>query len=144
LRQYDLRWSGLPAMNPAAHLRHLYFQTKGFHPTKSGSLGLLKADQTTHTAEILLFDRSEPCGSVWSEIRFRDEEVPFKLRAVRRAKWNTPCWPVQDLHFLIADEFSDLEGKVLEVQRMLASLIQCLRSPILASCWELAARSSRR
>jgi DNA processing protein len=24
-------------MNPAAHLRHLYFQTKGFHPTKSES-----------------------------------------------------------------------------------------------------------
>ena len=37
LQQYDLCWSGLPAMNPAAHLRHLYFQTKGFHPTKSGS-----------------------------------------------------------------------------------------------------------
>ena len=29
-----------------------------------------------------------------------------------------------DLHFLTADEFNDLEGKVLEVQRMLASLIQ--------------------
>ena len=32
----------------------------------------------------------------------------------------------KDLQFLAADEFNDLEGKVLEVQRMLASLVQRL------------------
>jgi len=41
---------------------------------------------------------------------------------------------VKDLPFLTADEFNDLEGKVLEVQRMLASLVQRLQSPILAGC----------
>ncbi len=40
----------------------------------------------------------------------------------------------KDLQFLTADEFHDLEGKVLEVQRMLASLVQRLQSPILARC----------
>jgi len=130
-------------MNPAAHLWHLYFQTKGFHPTKSGSFGLLKADQTTHTGEILLFDRSEPCGSVWSEIRFRDEEVSLSCAQFGEQSGIPPATRPR-FALLTADEFSDLEGKVLEVQRMLASLIQCLRSPILARCWELAARSSRR
>ena len=41
---------------------------------------------------------------------------------------------VKDLPFLTADEFNDLGGKVLEVQRMLASLVQRLQSPILAGC----------
>jgi len=41
---------------------------------------------------------------------------------------------VKDLQFLTADEFNDLGGKVLEVQRMLASLVQRLQSPILAGC----------
>jgi four helix bundle protein len=40
----------------------------------------------------------------------------------------------KDLVFLTADEFHDLEGKVFEVQRMLASLVQRLQSPILARC----------
>jgi four helix bundle protein len=38
----------------------------------------------------------------------------------------------KDLHLLGADEFRDLEEKVLEVQRMLASLVQRLRGPVLA------------
>ena len=40
----------------------------------------------------------------------------------------------EDLQFLTADGFHDLEGKVLEVQRMLASLVQRQQSPILARC----------
>ncbi len=35
----------------------------------------------------------------------------------------------KDLQFLPADEFNDLEQRVLEVQRMLASLVQRLRGP---------------
>ena len=38
----------------------------------------------------------------------------------------------KDLQFLGADEFNDLEGKVLEVQRMLASLVQRLQGAVLA------------
>ena len=38
----------------------------------------------------------------------------------------------KDLQLLAADEFSDLEKKVLEVQRMLASLVQRLQGPVLA------------
>jgi len=41
---------------------------------------------------------------------------------------------VKDLQFLTAHEFNDLEGKVLEVQGMLASLVQRLQSPTLAGC----------
>jgi four helix bundle protein len=39
----------------------------------------------------------------------------------------------RDLRFLRVDEFKDLEEKILEVQRMLASLVQRLRGPVLAS-----------
>src|SRR3981081_2554360 len=38
----------------------------------------------------------------------------------------------KDFHFLASDEFNDLEGKVLEVQRMLASLVQRLQGSVLA------------
>ena len=38
----------------------------------------------------------------------------------------------KDLGMLAADEFTELEGKVLEVERMLAALSQRLKAPILA------------
>src|SRR5271163_3459653 len=38
----------------------------------------------------------------------------------------------RDLDFLTADEHKDLEGKVLEIQRMLASLVQSLKVTVLA------------
>jgi len=38
----------------------------------------------------------------------------------------------RDLGFTSEDEFKDLEAKVLEVQRMLASLSQRLKAPVLA------------
>jgi four helix bundle protein len=38
----------------------------------------------------------------------------------------------KDLRFLSADEFSDLEAKVLEIQRMLAALSQRLQLSVLA------------
>ena len=37
------------------------------------------------------------------------------------------------LTFLTADEHKDLEAKVFEIQRMLASLVQSLKAPVLAS-----------
>jgi four helix bundle protein len=39
----------------------------------------------------------------------------------------------KDLNFLTADEHKFLEAKVLEIQRMLASLVQSLKLPVLAS-----------
>jgi four helix bundle protein len=38
----------------------------------------------------------------------------------------------RDLQFLAGDEFKDFEAKVLEVQRMLASLVQRLQGSVLA------------
>jgi four helix bundle protein len=38
----------------------------------------------------------------------------------------------KDLHFLALEEFQELEAKVLEIQRMLASLAQQLQRPVLA------------
>jgi four helix bundle protein len=38
----------------------------------------------------------------------------------------------RDLDFLTADEHKDLEGKVFEIQRMLASLVQSLNATVLA------------
>ena len=38
----------------------------------------------------------------------------------------------RDLQFLMVDEFKDLEARTLEIQRMLASLVQRLRRPVLA------------
>ncbi len=37
----------------------------------------------------------------------------------------------RDLDFLTADEHKDLEGKVFEIQRMLASLVQSLNATVL-------------
>jgi four helix bundle protein len=39
----------------------------------------------------------------------------------------------KDLDFLTPEEHKHLEAKVLEIQRMLASLVQSLRAPVLAS-----------
>ena len=38
----------------------------------------------------------------------------------------------RDLRFLSPDEFKELEGKVVEIQRMLAALTQRLQRPVLA------------
>jgi four helix bundle protein len=38
----------------------------------------------------------------------------------------------RDLHFLSPDDFKDLEGMVLEIQRMLASFVQRLSADVLA------------
>ncbi len=38
----------------------------------------------------------------------------------------------RDLQFVTADEFKDLEARILEIQRMLGSLVQRLQRPVLA------------
>ncbi len=38
----------------------------------------------------------------------------------------------RDLQFVTADEFKDLEARILEIQRMLASLVERLQRPVLA------------
>ena len=52
MQQYELCWSGPPAMNPAAHLRHPISRRRA-PPHEKRILGLLKADQTTHMDEIV-------------------------------------------------------------------------------------------
>jgi len=82
-------------MNPAAHLRHLYFRYEGLPPQENRIMSLLKADQPAHIDEIVkqLATEMSPSGALGMVVgdRMCDEEVPFKLRAVPRAKWNTAC-----------------------------------------------------
>ena len=85
-------------MNPAAHLRHLYFRYEGLPPQEKRIMSLLKADQAAHIDEIVeqLETEMSPSGALGIVVgdRMRDEEVSFKLRAVPRAKWNTTgCSP---------------------------------------------------
>ncbi|HEV2484575.1 MAG TPA: four helix bundle protein [Terracidiphilus sp.] len=51
----------------------------------------------------------------------------------------------RDLNLLSADDFSNLEAKILEVQRMLAALSQCLRRPVFSrrGCYETHSRGTR-
>jgi four helix bundle protein len=71
---------------------------------------------------------AEGCG------RRSDAEMKRFLQIARGSASEVECHLLlaKDLQFLAADEFNDLEKKVLEVQRMLASLVQRLQSPVLA------------
>jgi hypothetical protein len=40
-------------MNPAAHLRHLYFRYEGLPPQEKRIMSLLKVDQAAHIDEIV-------------------------------------------------------------------------------------------
>jgi four helix bundle protein len=71
---------------------------------------------------------AEGCG------RRTDPEMRRFLQIARGSANELECHLLlaRDLHFLPADEFKDLEAKVLEIQRMLASLVQRLQCPVLA------------
>jgi hypothetical protein len=80
-------------MNPAPHLRHLYFRYEGLPPQEKRIMSLLKADEAAPIDEIVEqleteMSPSRALGIVVGD-RMRDEEVSFKLGAVPRAKWNT-------------------------------------------------------
>jgi four helix bundle protein len=70
----------------------------------------------------------EGCG------RRSDAEFRRFLQIARGSASELECHLrlARDLQFLGADQFNDLEAKVLEVQRMLASLVQRLQGPVLA------------
>jgi hypothetical protein len=55
-----------------------------------------------------------------------------KSREVQQMKWNTTCFSPAICTSLSADDFNDLEAMVLEIQRMLASLVQRLSAAVLA------------
>jgi len=71
---------------------------------------------------------AEGCG------RRSDAEMRRFLQIARGSASELECHLLlaKDLQFLSSDEFRGLEEKILEVQRMLASLVQRLRGPVLA------------
>ena len=84
--------------------------------------------QLRHAASSIGANIAEGCG------RRSDGEMRRFLRIARgsASKLEYHFLLARDLQFLNGDEFKDLEGKVLEVQRMLASLVQRLQGPLLA------------
>ena len=71
---------------------------------------------------------AEGCG------RRSDAEMKRFLQIARGSANELECHLLlaKDLQFLGSDEFRSLEEKILEVQRMLASLVQRLQGPVLA------------
>jgi four helix bundle protein len=71
---------------------------------------------------------AEGCG------RRSDAEFKRFLQIARGSASELECHLLlaRDLRFLEPDQFNDLAAKVLEVQRMLASLVQRLQGPVLA------------
>jgi four helix bundle protein len=71
---------------------------------------------------------AEGCG------RRSDPELKRFIQIARGSASELECHLLlaRDLHFLTAQECEELEAKVLEVQRMLASLVQRLGAPVLA------------
>jgi four helix bundle protein len=71
---------------------------------------------------------AEGCG------RRSDPEMKRFVQIARGSANELECHLLlaKDLQFLTAEEFRDLESKVLEIQRMLASLVQRLQAPGLA------------
>jgi len=71
---------------------------------------------------------AEGCG------RRSDAEMKRFLQIARGSASELECHLrlAKDLQFLPVEDFKDLEEKILEVQRMLASLVQRLQGPVLA------------
>jgi four helix bundle protein len=73
-------------------------------------------------------DIAEGCG------RRSDPEMRRFLQIARGSANEVECHLLlaRDLRFLPLDDFKNLEGKVLEIQRMLASLVQRLSLTVVA------------
>src|SRR5271168_4654093 len=71
---------------------------------------------------------AEGCG------RRSDGEMKRFLQIARGSASELEChlFLAKDLRFLALEDFKELEEKILEVQRMLASLVQRLQGPVLA------------
>jgi len=66
--------------------------------------------------------------------RRSDAEMKRFLQIARGSASELECHLLlaRDLQFLAAEDFRELEQKIAEVQRMLASLVQRLQAPVLA------------
>lgn len=102
----------------------LYQQTRFF--PKDEIYGLTR--QIRRAASSIGANIAEGCG------RRSDPEMKRFVQIARGSASELECHLLlaKDLRFLTEQEFSALQTKVLEVQRMLASLVQRLEAPVLA------------
>jgi len=101
----------------------VYRQTRAF--PKEEMYGL--TSQVRRASASIGANIAEGCG------RRSDPEMRRSLQIARgsASELEYHLLLAKDLQFLRADEFEDLVEKTLEVQRMLASLVQRLRGPVL-------------
>ena len=102
----------------------VYKQTRTF--PKEEMYGL--TSQVRRASASIGANIAEGCG------RRSDAEMKRFLQIARGSANELECHLLlaKDLQFLGSDEFRSLEEKILEVQRMLASLVQRLQGPVLA------------
>jgi four helix bundle protein len=102
----------------------VYQKTRGF--PKEEMYGL--TSQLRRAAASVGANIAEECG------RRSDPEMRRFLQIARGSANEVEYHLLlaRDLHFLSADDFNDLEAMVLEIQRMLASLVQRLSAAVLA------------
>ena len=102
----------------------IYQQTRTF--PKEEIFGL--TSQVRRASASIGANIAEGCG------RRSDAEFKRFLQILRGSASELECHLLlaRDLRFLEADQFNDLEAKVLEVQRMLAALVQRIQGPVLA------------
>ena len=80
---------------------------------------------------------AEGCG------RRSDPEMKRFIQIARGSASELECHVLlaRDLQFFTIDEFEELEPKIMEIERMLASLAQRFQESVLARSQELEARS---
>ena len=102
----------------------VYRQTRTF--PKEEMYGL--TSQVRRASASIGANIAEGCG------RRSDAEMKRFLQIARGSANELECHLLlaKDLQFLGSDEFRRLEEKILEVQRLLASLVQRLQGPVLA------------
>ena len=109
----------------AHHLTLAVYKQTGTFP-KEEMYGL--TSQVRRASASIGANIAEGCG------RRSDAEMKSFLQIARGSANELECHLLlaKDLQFLGSDEFRSLEEKILEVQRMLASLVQRLQGPVLA------------
>ena len=102
----------------------IYRHTRGF--PKEEMYGL--TSQIRRASASIGANIAEGCG------RRSDAEMKRFLQIARGSASELECHLLlaRDLRFLSSDEFNNLEARGLEIQRMLASLVQRLQGPVLA------------
>jgi four helix bundle protein len=102
----------------------VYLRTRSF--PKEEMYGL--TSQVRRASASIGANIAEGCG------RRSDAEIKRFLQIARGSASELECHLLlaRDLQFLAAEDFRELEQKIAEVQRMLASLVQRLQAPVLA------------